>query len=387
VPFVTAFDVDRLLTVAREETGLADFGDPTFREGLEALADSLNAEADLTDVGRFAFAGMIGGYLRERLKIEDWYRRHPEIDAQALGAPLFITGLPRTGTTALSNLLAEDPAARSLRFWESQRPTPPPETETYWSDPRIAEADAMLEGMKAAAPDLARMHDDTGSSPTENQDLLGQHFRTQHFEGQADLPGYVRWWTGCDMIPAYRHHARVLKLLQWRCPPTRWNLKSPPDIWHLDALASVYPDVRIVWTHRDPAKVLPSVCTLIAAIRGIFSEGVDRHALGRSQLALWTEGIRRALATRRSATGLVFADVFMNDLVARPIETAKALYERLGLTFSPNVETRMRAWLGANPQHKHGALQYRLDEFGLSLGEVRDAFREYTDHFDIHLEG
>ncbi|MGH7855822.1 MAG: sulfotransferase family protein [Candidatus Binatia bacterium] len=380
-------DVDSLLTAAREETGLVDFGDPTFRDGLEVLCEALDAEARLNDVGRFAFRGMILGYLRERLRIEDWYRRHPEIDAQTLRAPIFVTGLPRTGTTALSNLLAEDPAARSLRFWESQRPTPPPEAETYGTDPRIAEADAMLEGMKQAAPDLAMMHDDTGASPTENQDLLGQHFQTQHFEGQADVASYVRWWTECDMLPAYRHHARVLKLLQWRCPPTRWNLKSPPDVWHLEALASVYPDVRIIWTHRDPAKVLPSVCTLIAAIRAIFSDRVDRHALGRAQLALWSEGIRRALAVRRRAMGLAFADVFMDDLVARPIETVRAVYERFGLPFSAGIEKRMRAWLAANPQHKHGALRYRLEDFGLSLGEVREAFREYTEHFDVRLEG
>lgn len=186
------FDVEPLLATARDETELNDFGDATFREGLDVLAESLVREADLNDVGRFALRGLILGYLRERLHIEDWYRRHPEIDVQEIRAPVFVTGLPRTGTTALSNLLAEDPAARSLRMWESHRPTPPPEAATYGNDARIAEADAMLEGMKLAAPDLARMHDDTGSSPTENQDLLGQHFRTQHFEGHADVPSYVR---------------------------------------------------------------------------------------------------------------------------------------------------------------------------------------------------
>ena len=380
------FDVESLLGAAREETGLADFGDTTFRAGLDVLASALQAEAHLNDVGRFALGGLIGGYLRERLRIEDWYRRQPEIDAQEIRAPILVTGLPRTGTTVLSNLLAEDPAARSLRMWESLRPTPPPEAATYASDPRIAEADAMLEGMKLAAPDLAKMHDDTGSSPTENQDLLGQHFRTQHFEGHAHVPSYLRWWSRCDMVPAYRHHARVLKMLQWRCPPTRWNLKNPPDLGHLDALTAVYPDVRIVWTHRDPAKVLPSVCTLIAAIRAIFSDRIDRHALGRDQLALWSEGVRRALAFRRHAGEDHFADVFMDDVVARPVETVAALYDRLGLPFTAEAERRMRGWIAANPQHKHGALSYDLAEFGLSVEEVREAFREYTDHFDVRLE-
>jgi hypothetical protein len=378
-------DVSALLDCARRDTGLDDLGDPSFRDGLAVLAHCLD-EARLNDVGRMAYAGQIFGYLQERLRIEDWYRTHPDIDAQVIRAPVFVTGLPRTGTTALSNLLAADPAARSLRFWESQRPTPPPDAATYASDPRIAEADALLSGMKSAAPELAAMHDDTGWSPTENQDLLGQHFRTLHFEGQASIPTYVQWWLGCDMASAYGHHKRVLKLLQWRCPPTRWNLKSPPDICHLDALTAAYPDVRIVWTHRDPAKVLPSVCKLLAIIRAMCSEHVDLHTLGRAELALWSEAMRRGLAFRRRFGETAFADVFMDDLVARPIETVADVYGRFGLPFTAEAERGMRAWLAENPQHKHGAPRYTLAEFGIELDAVRAAFREYTQHFDIRLE-
>jgi hypothetical protein len=380
------FDVESVLSTARDETGLSDFGDPTFRDGLEVLAGSLEREARLSDIGRLAYCGQVVGYLRERLRIEDWYRRHPEIDAQEIRAPILVTGLPRTGTTALSNLLAEDPAARSLRFWESQRPTPPPEAATYDSDPRIAEADAILAGMKQAAPELAPMHDDTGASPTENQDLLGQHFRTLHFEAQGSIPSYIQWWLRCDMAPAYHHHKRVLKLLQWRCLPTGWNLKSPPDICHLDALTAEYPDIRIIWTHRDPAKVLPSVCKLITVIRAICSEHVDLHALGRSELALWSEAARRGLAFRKRAGERAFVDVFMDDLVARPIETVARLYDRFGLPLTAEAERRMQVWLSANPQHRRGAPRYTLEEFGLGLDQVRDAFRDYVEHFDIRLE-
>jgi hypothetical protein len=297
-----------------------------------------------------------------------------------------VTGLPRTGTTALSNLLAQDPAARSLRFWESQRPTPPPETASEANDPRIAEADAALAGMKQAAPELAAMHDDSGSSPTEHQDLLGQHFRTQHFEGMAAVPGYVRWWLGCDMAPAYRHHRRVLRLLQWRCPPRRWNLKNPPEVAFLREFVAEYPGARIVWTHRDPAKVLPSVCKLIAVLRAMCSASVDPRALGRAQLALWSEGVRRALAFRRAAGEAHFADVYMRDLAARPHETVAAVYERFALPLGAEAERRMRAWLERNPQHKHGAPRYSLEEFGLTAAEVRDAFADYIRHFDVPLE-
>jgi hypothetical protein len=380
-----AFDTSAMLDTARVSTGLDDFGDATFRDGLEVLVDALSGAA-LSPVGMMAVEAQIVSYLGERLRIEDWHARHPEIARQAIVAPVFVTGLPRTGTTALSNLLAADPAARSLRFWESQRPTPPPEAGTYWTDARIADADAMLEGMKQAAPDLARMHDDTGSSPTENQDLLGQHFRTQHFEGQANVPAYIRWWQDCDMVPGYRHHRRVLQLLQWRCPPTRWNLKSPPDIAHLDAFTAVYPDARLVWTHRDPAKVLPSVCKLIQTIQRLFSDAVDAQALGRQQLALWSESVRRGLVFRRRVGEACFADVFMHELVAQPIERVAGVYARFDLPFDAAAERAMRAWIADNPQHKHGTAATSLGEFGLTLGAVREAFRDYTDHFDLRLE-
>ena len=371
------FDVPDLLDAARAATSLECFGDPTFREGLEVLANALEREGGLSPTGRAAYRAQVVGYLCERLRIEDWYERHPEIEAQAIERPVFVTGLPRTGTTVLSNLLAVDPGARSLRFWESQRPTPPPERATYDSDPRIAEGDAALTAMKAAAPDLARMHDDTGASPTENQDLLGQHFRTQHFEGQAAIPSYLSWWLACDMVPAYRHHRRVLKLLQWRCPGVWWNLKSPPDLCCLDAFVAVYPDARIIWTHRDPAKVLPSVCRLIATVRSLFNENVDPVALGRQELALWAEATRRGLAFRARVGQQRIVDVHMDDLVARPIETMRELYPRLGLELTADTERRMRSWLDANPQHKHGALHYRLEDFGLTSDQVRAAFGDY----------
>jgi hypothetical protein len=374
-----------LLDAARTATSLTDFGDPTFRDGLDVLVEAINAEANPNPTGWLALEGQLTAYLVERLRIEDWYRRHPEIADQRIAGPVFITGLPRTGTTALSHLLAADPDTRSLQMWESQSPTPPPERATYTTDPRIAAATARNAPLQEH-PDFKRMYDATATSPTENIDLLGQHFRTQHFEGMAHVPSYVRWWLACDMVPAYRHHERVLKLLQWHCGPTRWHLKSPPDLCCLDAFVAVYPGARIVWTHRDPAKVLASVCKLIAIVRGLQTDRVDPHQLGREQLALWAEGVRRALAFRRRNGEARFADVFMHDLVERPIETVAATYERIGLPFTDRAERAMRAWAADHPQHRHGALPYTLDEFGLPLDEVRDAFREYTEHFALRLE-
>jgi hypothetical protein len=383
---MSPFSADALLAGARRTTGLDDFGDPSFRAGLAALLASLEAEGGLNEIGRMAHEWQLGGYLAERLRIEDWYRRHPEIAAQRIGGPIFVTGLPRTGTTALSHLLASDPDTRSLQMWESNCPTPPPEHATYTTDPRIAEAEARNAPFRND-PDFLRMYDGTAVSPTENIDLLSQHFATQHFEGMAHVPGYIRWWLEeCDMVPAYRHHERVLKLLQWRCPPTRWFLKSPPDLCCLDAFVAVYPNARIVWTHRDPATVLASVCKLIWIVRRMQTDHVDVHELGREQLALWSEGVRRALAFRRKAGEARFADVFMDDLVARPIETVGALYDRIDLPFTAGAESAMRAWSSDHRQHKYGAVPYTLEEFGLATDQVRAAFRDYTQHFALRLE-
>ncbi len=381
-----SFDVQSLLAAARAETGLDDFGDPAFMDGLTVLATALSETSHLNETGKGAWHEMLRGYLLERLRVEDWFRRHPEIEDEEIRRPIVVTGLPRTGTTALTKLLAQDPAARSLRSWESARPTPPPETAHQHDDPRIALADATLAGMKAAAPDLAKMHDDTGASPTESQDLLGMFFRTLHFDGMADLPDYLSWWLNCDMEPAYHYHARVLRLLQWRCPPHRWNLKNPPDIFFLDALTRVHPDARIVWTHRDPARVLASVCSLVATVRSIFSDDVRRASLGEAQLANWSEGIRRALAFRRREGPGRFVDVQMSDLVERPLETVATVYDELGLEFSKAIEKRIRTWSDENPQGKHGSHHPTLEEFGLDPDRIHAVFADYLDSFSIPIE-
>lgn len=178
----------------------------------------------------------------------------------------------------------------------------------------------------------------------------------------------------------------MLKLLQWRCPPTRWNLKNPPDVLFLDAMTRIYPDARIIWTHRDPAHVQPSVCSLIATVRSIFCDDTGRERLGRAQLALWAEGMRRAMAFREQVGEGGFADVFMDDLVARPIDTVAAVYDRFGLAFGAEAERRMRVWLAANSQGKHGAHETTPAEFGLDIAEVREAFRPCTERFGVRLE-
>ena len=273
--------VDTLLEMASGETGLADYGGTTWREGLERLVDSLNNEATLTESGEAILTMRIGMLLSNRLRVIRTFEEHPEIHAEEIGGPLFIIGLPRTGTTALSNLIAADPQIRSVRLWESSDPVPPPEAAEQNTDPRIDAARRGLEAMYEAFPKMRSLHFQSPTGPTECQDLLGMEFRTAHFDGMARVPSYAAWVTECDMSSAYVFHRRVLQLLQWHCPPRFWHLKTPVHMLALDHLRAVYPAAKFVWTHRDPAPVLGSVCSLIAYTRSWVSDRNDADELGQ----------------------------------------------------------------------------------------------------------
>jgi len=374
-------DAAQLVETAVAETGLSDFGDDSYRPGLDRLVDALENEAELTALGQEILGMRLRMLLANRLRIEDVYRRHPTIDDQAVDGPLFIIGLPRTGTTALSQLLSLDPQIRSLRLWESSDPVPPPETATEDSDPRIAETERGLEAMDATFPRMASLHYQTATGPTECQDLLGMAFRTAHFDGMAHIPSYRAWALDCDMVPAYRYHRRVLRLLQWHCPPRLWHLKTPVHMLALDDLDTAYPDARFLWTHRHPAEVLGSVCSLVAYVRSWVSDRDDTGQLGVQQVALWSEALRRALAFREKIGEHRFADVAFAPLNDDPVATVGHAYDHFGLELSDEAARRMAAWSTENAQGAHGVHHYALEDFGLTGAAVAEQFRFYTERF------
>jgi hypothetical protein len=374
-----------LVAEAIAEAGLDDFGGDGFRDGLERLVGSLEGEAELTDLGRAIMEARLRGLLVNRLRIEDAYRTHPEIAAQRVGAPLFIVGLPRTGTTALSNLLAADPQIRSLRMWESGDSVPPPETATEHDDPRIATATAGLAAMYETFPKMRALHFQSPTGPTECQDLLGMELRTAHFDGMARVPTYTRWVLDCDMAPAYRYHRRTLQLLQWRCGPPRWHLKTPVHMLSLDALAESYPDARFLWTHRDPAAVLGSVCSLISYTRSWVSDRDDDATMGVQQLDLWAEALRRAMAFRARVGEARFADVAFEQLQADPVTVIEQSYDTLGVDFGPSSRAAVGRWAAEHPPGAHGTHEFALSDFGLDAGAVRRRLASYLDRFSVPL--
>ena len=375
------FDADGLVASAVAEAGADDFGGSTFREGLDRLCGALATEADLTPMGESILEMRLRGLLRNRLRIEGTYRDHPEIGEEKIAGPLFIIGLPRTGTTALSQLLAVDPQIRSLRLWESGDPVPPPESATQETDARIAETEKGLQAMDAVFPRMKSLYFQTATGPTECQDLLGMEMRTAHFDGMAHVPSYTAWVTECDMAPAYDYHRRVLQLLQWHCPPNLWHLKTPVHLGALDQVVRVYPDARFLWTHRDPADVLGSVCSLIAYTRSWVSDRDETPTIGEEQLSIWAHAVQHGLEFRDQIGEDRFADVDFDGLNRDPVATVAAAYERAGLKLGEDGRRRMLAWSEEHRRGSHGSHEYDVADFGLTPDQVRDRFRFYLDRF------
>lgn len=377
-----SLDVEALEAGAREQTGLDDFGDGSHREGLERLVRSLNEEAQLTETGEVMLRHRLVGLLASRLQVEDTYRAHPSIEAEEVEGPVFVIGLPRTGTTALSQLVAADPQFRSLRLWESSSPCPPPETATEHDDPRIAETEAGLAIMYEMFPLMHTLHHEDATTPTECQDLLGMSFRTVHFDGFGRVPSYLSWVTECDMSGTYRYHRRILRLLQWHCPPHLWHLKTPVHMFSLDALLESYPDAKFLWSHRDPAEVLGSVCSLIQYVRSWASDRHDADELGREELERWWLAVSRAMDFRARVGDDRFADISFARLQVNPVSAMEEAYEQIGLEFSETSRHAVGTWATSHEPGSRGRHSYDLTEFGLTPELVHERFAPYLDAYD-----
>lgn len=375
-----------LIDAACNRTGLADLGVDTWQEGLAVLLRSAEKDAALTPMGQEVLADQLIGILADRLEVESWHRRHPEISDQQITAPLFGLGLPRTGSTALSFLLALDPARRSLRSWEAQQPCPPPETATEHTDPRIAATQAGIDMQHQLFPDFVGMLPASATGPQECLLLLALDFRSMLFEGMARIPTYSDWLFAGDMEPAYHYHRRVLQLLQWRCPPTSWWLKTPSHMHAIVELDRVYPDARFVMTHRDITSVIPSVAAVMSALSASLTDEPDPGYLGRHNADVWETALRRLIAFRDAGNEDRFFDISFADMQSDPIGCIGRLYAWLGEELSIEAEAKMAAWWDENSKERHGAHRYRPQDFGIDVDELRDRFSFYTERFDVPTE-
>lgn len=372
-------DPDLLLEAAEAETGLHDFGDDSFREGLERLVSALQHEATLSEVGEQGMHGLLVHLLGQRLQVEDWYRRHPEIDDEPIEAPLIGLGLPRTGSTALAFLLAEDPHARSLRRFEGTEPCPPPST-VVGPDPRIAKAEAQGAMMDQMLPRMAALVPSTPTGPYECQDLMGLDFKSWYFQAYAHVPSYSRWLVfEADLTSTYRYERRVLKLLQWGEPTRPWRLKCPNHLAHLEALDTAFPDARFVMTHRDPSEVIVSVADVYAEVSRLFSKDVDLHYLGAMNVEQWSVAMERAIAFRDAGGDQRFYDLEFRAVQRDPIGEVRGLYDWLGEPVTEAFDAGMRRWWGEQAATRTPNVHPDPAQFGIDLERVRPLFAQYVD--------
>lgn len=371
-----------LLDAATKRTGLDDFGDDSFRDGLRVLTASLDAEARLTTIGRLAARQRLTGLLETRLRLVDHRRRHPEVAAQRIERPIFVLGLPRTGTTVLYGMLASNPAMRSPASWEVGRPWPPP-TGDDDTDPRIARADKELEQFRRLAPGIDAIHPMDARLPQECIALQAPEFASYEYPCTFPVPSYWEWLRGHDLHAAYEFERQFLQHLQSGYAGEHWILKTPAHLMWLDVLLDVFPDALLVHTHRNPTAVLASVSSLMHHFRSAMSDAVDKREIGREQLDAWTWALERTMAVRDRLPDDRVVDVHFADTVADPVGTVHRVYRHFGLDVTPAVEQGVRTYLADNPRDKHGGHSYSLEEFGLDPGQVDDAFAGYRARFDV----
>jgi Sulfotransferase family len=378
--------VEDVIAAARAQSGLTDYGDPAILEGLERLLKAYAEEARFTTRGAQMMHGDLINTLATRMQVEDWLAKHPQLLDAPIKKPLFVFGLPRTGTTLMINLLAADPATRSFLRWEIYNPMPPARPEELHAGPRYEAEQAKSKMALEYMPHIAAIHYEEADSPTECQFLMTPSFCAQVYESQADIPSWRSWFLHeADYMPAFRYHKRMLQALQTYAGG-RWTLKNP---WHplfLNELTTVYPDARLVMTHRDPAEVVGSACSLIKYVRAIYSDDVDLKGIGESFADTFEVMIARANAFKAKHGADAIYDVQYADTVRDPMAVVRGIYERFDEPLTAEAEAAMLAYLADNPKGKHGSHSYDLAEYGLSVEGVRERFKDYIETYEIPVK-
>jgi hypothetical protein len=387
VPIVR-LDPDSLLQTARKSTGLTDFGHDRFRDPLARLVESLETEAQLTILGRMIARRDLLRLLEFRLRHAELRKQHPEIEYERVEKPLFILGMPRTGTSILHELMAQDPQNRVPMSWEVMFPFPPPEAASYDSDPRIAQVDEHLSGVDRLIPDFKKMHPMSAQLPQECAAITQFEFASMIWHTSNRVPRYEKWFESADQRSVYEAHKRFLQMLQWKAPGERWVLKSPQHLWTLEALLAVYPDARIVQNHRDPLKVVASLASLIATLRSLAMEEVDAREIGRDWTQRLASGLEHATRVRDEAKlpESQILDIPFREFMADEISMVRKIYDHFGMEYTAEAERRMRAFLAANAADKHGRHSYDLSAAGLDEATERKRYAAYQERFGIPSE-
>jgi Sulfotransferase family len=381
-------DPTDLMAVARAESGLDDFGSDDFVERLAVLCRAMRDQGGFNGAGILQQHVFVLGLLKNRLLVEDLLRRHPEILAEEIVAPIIICGLPRTGTTHLHNLMSADPALRSLPYWESlepvlaERETPAPGAV----DPRLERTAAALSFLHSALPYFDRMHEMTVEHTHEEIQLLAIDFSTMLFETTAPMPAWRDAYLSRDQRPTYAYLLKVLKVLQWLRGGTRWVLKTPQHLEQFPALVETFPDATFVVTHRDPVSVTASMVTMLAYTARLTRDRVDLEDIG----LYWSDRLERMLRRCTAEHAVLPADqtidVRFDEFMADDLGMVARVYDLAGQPLYARARASMASFMATHPRGRHGAVVYDMAQFGLHAAERRKALGFYTERFGITLE-
>ena len=377
-----------IVEAATKNTGLDDFGDSWFREPLSVLLKAFEEEAKLTLTGRLLARAEVQRILESRLRIEDHLARHPAILEDPVEAPIVVTGLGRAGTTFLHELLAQDPDNRVPMLWEMMYPVPPPQEQTYLSDPRILASHREISIMDEIVPAFPSMQEVAGDLPNECIFLVAHQLSSDKFIGEFDVPSYMGWTSFNDQRPAYQYHRRLLQLLQSEYRKPRWALKAPSHLHNLPNLFAVYPDARVVVPHRDPVRVLGSLTNLMASLRWMRSNHVDYESIVAAMsfgFAYQMENLSK-LRDDGSIPNDQICDVRYADLVRDPVATVASIYQAFEIPFTSQYEANLHARLKSRPRDRRALHEYSFDDTGLDLTAERERHREYQQRYDVPSE-
>lgn len=383
---MTGLSVTALHEHAVRHTGLDDFGPDTYLDPMRRLVESLCTSARLHPFGRFFARQTMLQCLENRLYIQREWKQRPEASDVPVTSPVFVIGLPRTGTTHLLTLLAQDRQHRFLTNWEAIRPVPPPGRLRRAPSVRRIRSIVGLSVLKYLAPAYNVIYPLRVEGPEECGPLVMNEFTFPRFQDMFRVPEYTQWIRTYDYGPAMAYHRRQLQLLQVQRPTHRWLLKSPYLISALSALLSTYPDACVIQTHRDPINVVPSECSLWSAFRAVSSADLDAKEIGDEALETLSAELRRCEHDRNQCDPARIFDVDYERLSADPIGTVREIYGHFGFELTDDTEVRMRNYLESSPKHVRGVHRYSLSQFGLDERRVRDAFAWYYERFAIQEE-
>ncbi len=383
-----SLDPDHLVKAAVQEAGSSNFGGDSYREPLERYVQALESEAHLSTFGRVVLRKMLVSQLSTRLRLHAWTQVHPEAEREQIKRPWVILGLPRTGTSLLSMLLALDPMVRPLLQWEGRAVVPPPTLATAREDVRIAQFTEQTRQLHKLNPAFQAMHPMGAMLAEECSPLMMLDIRCLGMETQGFVPSYGKWLQNCDMAPAYAQHKKGLQALQTGIPTESWVLKTPNHLWCIDTLLSFYPDARLIWAHRDPGPVTTSVASLNCTLQGIFTQKTDPVSVGEDWLGKLRHGVAQGMAYDDRARGEDpwCAHVQYTELMRDPVAAVTKIYAQFDEEPSDLHTRRIQAWMREKPQDEFGRHRYVPEDFGWSYEGLADIWDDYVSRFGIERE-